>query len=301
MRRSFSNFKRFTYPGDRSIEFNNIAGQHESWDRIPPTQTRSAELTFPLLLYSAGTGIWEQGVSVKRNNSNLFSIELIRSGKITFRTEGKQFDVPPGSVYITRPGIYCEAANTQKQLVLKRFVTINGIALFDILHHLNLNDTDICTIPQQALPRLNGLMRKAYRLLRNKPPGYVSRLSALAYELMVIVAINQNKTKFPTAISSSLHYMSLNIDKSVTVAELAHIAGMSVSHFHRLFSRYIGQGPNEYFIRKKMNHIARVLQSSTLPIKQIALKYGYKDQAYFGKLFKRICGVTPQQYRFRNK
>lgn len=91
--------------------------------------------------------------------------------------------------------------------------------------------------------------------------------------------------------------MRRRISTTLSLDELAEEAGVSRYHFVRRFRAQTGQSPIQYFIHLKMQHACQVLDSDERPVKQVAMELGYEDAYYFSRLFKKVMGVSPQQYR----
>ena len=72
---------------------------------------------------------------------------------------------------------------------------------------------------------------------------------------------------------------------------------MSKDHFIRVFKRETGETPNAYIAHRKQEKAELLLVTTDLPIKNIADTLGFEDHSYFNKLFKKLAGITPQQYR----
>lgn len=91
--------------------------------------------------------------------------------------------------------------------------------------------------------------------------------------------------------------MRRRITATLRLDELADEAGMSRYHFVRRFREQAGHSPIQYFIHLKMQHACQLLDSDERPIKQVALALGYEDAYYFSRLFKKVMGISPRQYR----
>ncbi|MDR0449883.1 MAG: helix-turn-helix transcriptional regulator, partial [Treponema sp.] len=65
--------------------------------------------------------------------------------------------------------------------------------------------------------------------------------------------------------------------------------------------QFTGYAPMEYFLRLKIQAAARDIFFSDSLIQDIAAIYGIEDPYYFSRLFKRIMGVSPRQYRNYNR
>lgn len=107
------------------------------------------------------------------------------------------------------------------------------------------------------------------------------------------------RTKAPQTerIERTLQYLRERVEKPLTVAEMAREADLSETHFARRFRQHTGFSPMDYFIHLKMQRAARYLTLSNLQVKQIAAQLGYEDAYYFSRLFRKIMGTSPAEYR----
>lgn len=91
--------------------------------------------------------------------------------------------------------------------------------------------------------------------------------------------------------------MRRRIDRELDLDDLAQAANLSKFHFTRKFKQLTGHAPIQHFIHLKMQHACQLLDTTHEPVKRIATRVGYDDPHYFSRLFKRVIGVSPQQYR----
>jgi transcriptional regulator GlxA family with amidase domain len=98
-------------------------------------------------------------------------------------------------------------------------------------------------------------------------------------------------------IEQSIAYMLRHLDEPLQVTTLAARASISPSHFFALFKRRVGCAPIDYFIRLRMQHACRLLDETSLNVKEVAAALGYDDQFYFSRVFKAINNVPPSRYR----
>lgn len=85
--------------------------------------------------------------------------------------------------------------------------------------------------------------------------------------------------------------------QEVRFAQVAHSFDMSVRSFNRRFKAATGETPLQYLHNLRIRNAKELLQTSNLSIGEIAYRVGYQDLAHFTRLFRRILGVTPSQYR----
>ncbi|MDO5661551.1 MAG: AraC family transcriptional regulator [Brachybacterium sp.] len=94
-------------------------------------------------------------------------------------------------------------------------------------------------------------------------------------------------------------HLRANLSERITVAEVAALTGYSASHVSALFRRATGFGILEYQKRLRMARARELLDTTDLPISQIAAHVGYEDPLYFSRQFRRIHEHSPSHYRGR--
>jgi AraC-like DNA-binding protein len=129
---------------------------------------------------------------------------------------------------------------------------------------------------------------------------YLCQLAAVLLSLIPSAA--RQSVKGLTAgrfkcIESIISYMKNHLKETVALEDLAATSGYSPSYLNYLFRTSSGYAPIEYFLRMKIQAAAKDIAFSELPIYSIAEAYGIKDAYYFSRLFKRISGISPAQYR----
>ena len=99
------------------------------------------------------------------------------------------------------------------------------------------------------------------------------------------------------ALRRAITYLRLHSAAAVRVADVAEAAGMSVSHFSRVFHAEMGESVVGYLTRIRLESAAELLRATDLPVVEVAGNTGFSDHSYFTKVFRRHYGVTPSRYR----
>ncbi|WP_027349089.1 helix-turn-helix domain-containing protein [Halotalea alkalilenta] len=93
-------------------------------------------------------------------------------------------------------------------------------------------------------------------------------------------------------------YIEENLSTALSVQALADVAGLSQSHFVRVFASDYGCSPHHYVQARRLHRAKQLLSSSSsLPIKAIALECGFSDQSHMTRVIKSKLSLTPKQYR----
>ena len=92
-------------------------------------------------------------------------------------------------------------------------------------------------------------------------------------------------------------YVQQNLDKDLTLAELAAVVYMSPFHFARLFKCRTGVPPHRFVVRQRITRARTCLAMEGQSIAQISRMVGYRTPSHFTTVFRRALGVTPGAYR----
>ena len=98
-------------------------------------------------------------------------------------------------------------------------------------------------------------------------------------------------------VTTAIHFMKENIEKKLTLNEVATHVGFSVSYFTVLFNQRTGCAPMAYFNQLKMQLACQLLDFTDMKVNQICYKVGIEDTYYFSRLFSKIMGMSPIEYR----
>jgi AraC family transcriptional regulator len=152
------------------------------------------------------------------------------------------------------------------------------------------------------------LERTAHRLLREiTEPRSESRLAAETLALDVaahLVAAHSNlevlprgsRSIAPTRMKRVHEFVWANLDRPVSLREMAQAAGMSVFHFARGFKEAMRSPPHRYLVEQRLLRARTLLHDPERPIGEIARAVGY-THSHFTALFTRHMGMAPSEFR----
>ena len=102
-------------------------------------------------------------------------------------------------------------------------------------------------------------------------------------------------------VEQAIHYMRENIENRITMAEVLRYVGYSQSHFSTVFKKKTGMSPLSYFNRLKVEHTCKLLKTTDLKVNMICYKVGIEDPLYFSRLFSKVMGMSPTDYRLKER
>jgi len=92
-----------------------------------------------------------------------------------------------------------------------------------------------------------------------------------------------------------------HFDRSISLSELASVAGLSRMHFAAQFRAATGYRPREFLLNYRIEHAKTLLATTGRPLAEIALAVGFSTQAHFSTVFKRITAQSPARWRLTSK
>lgn len=102
-------------------------------------------------------------------------------------------------------------------------------------------------------------------------------------------------------INRLLEYMKENFAMDISLRKAADFINISESYLSFIFKKETGTGFTDYLNMLRVEKAAYLLINSNMPIYEIAQQVGYENINYFGRIFKKIKGVSPQKYRSQYK
>ena len=168
-----------------------------------------------------------------------------------------------------------------------------------------LEDVDFPPIRFAADAQLSAyseLFQTASRFWDSKTIGYRSKLKALLYQILYIMQKNYHPSYVPQGLAvklnDTLDYIGSHYtDNTISVRELAQMAGISEVYFRKQFQKLYGMPPLQYIKQLRLSRAIELLESDMYPVHEIAHLVGYSSEYYFCREFKRVTGLSPMQFR----
>lgn len=122
----------------------------------------------------------------------------------------------------------------------------------------------------------------------------------LLTELIDLISSNKlsiRRSSFREEIQAIDSYIEKNIDKKITLSSLAKYVNRSENYLSRIFKAETGINIINYINTRKMQKAKLLLTDSQLSINEISRCVGFEESSYFNKIFNKIYGMNPSDYR----
>jgi YesN/AraC family two-component response regulator len=204
-----------------------------------------------------------------------------------------------------------EAANGPQALQILKKPNAIDLVVMDVMMPNMLGTEALRHIktsyPDLSVIILTGQSSKdtAIEALKGRADDYIEKPFEVDKFLSTIHRILESKRKASSGHLNKMERVKLfiekNSDKKINLNHVAEEVCLSPKYLSRLFKENSGTGFNEYRLKIKIEKAERLLKTTDFTINQIAIQLGYKNPESFIRIFEKSLGLTPTQYRVKNR
>lgn len=182
-----------------------------------------------------------------------------------------------------------------------------------ISRQLNIDFASLFIYNNQNFPtvfhqqkELNTLFAKMVHTYNTRPLGYELDIRSYVYQILTwILRASQDTLNLTSGhmLSSSykdiceiLGYLSNHYTENITLISLSQQFGFSISYLCKFFKKHTHTSIIQYINQLKCGR-AIALIADGLDLNEISIQLGFSDYNYFSRVFKKIIGISPKEYR----
>lgn len=102
-------------------------------------------------------------------------------------------------------------------------------------------------------------------------------------------------------IKEALNYIEQNFQNDISVENIASFCGLNRTYFGRIFKETVGKSPQQFLLSYRMAKAAELLKLTELTINDVGNAVGYPNQLHFSRAFKNVYGLSPREWRNKNR
>ena len=103
----------------------------------------------------------------------------------------------------------------------------------------------------------------------------------------------------PARLRTIKEFVQAKMEDGLTLIEMAQSVDLSPAHFSRMFRKSTGETPHQFVLRNRIERAKEMLRTPGVRVLDVAVACGFKTQQHFARVFHRICGASPMQYRYK--
>lgn len=231
-----------------------------------------------------------------------YQLLYIAAGKAHFHFDGKEQIVTAGHMVLYRPKEPQKYEYYGEDQTEVYWVHFTGGNVKNILRSYGLTDDKRVFYCGSGLDYQN-LFRTMINELQMCKENYEEVLET--YLRLIFIMLKRyfaNATKADNArvveeIDKATMYFNEHYSEDISIDEYAQNNHVSVSWFIRNFKQCTGSTPMQYILSKRIYNAEILLHDSTYNVTEIAEIVGYDNPLYFSRIFKKVKGISPSEYR----
>ena len=234
--------------------------------------------------------------SSKRGSTPFVIFQWTRSGCGILETPTERLEVPAGHAFISivpEKAVYYYPSDAAAPWTFA-WTNFRGELAVSLWRALREQHGPVVPMSQdsESAARLTNLIRSS------REPRGRDRFAAStgAYGFYVSLLRELSEPGARDLVQTSIDLIEANPAR-VTVKELAQAAGLTREHFTRLFCKTLGSTPADWLRNRRLDQAATLLNSTTLPIAEIALRCGFSSVRHLRHAFKSRFGQLPSERR----
>lgn len=248
---------------------------------------------FPFNIELSGITNCTERYDVKREKSHCYILEYIYGGAGTVIVDGKVYRVEKGDAYILPKGVPHEYY--PDECWDKIWFNLDGTLVYNLIYSYGLEQSVV-------FKKINNkeLFDELYEITSsNLPIKEIVHKAALKFHSIIQLFYAHQQTQvFDQKVSTIKKMLDSNLyEKNISLKAIAAELHISQTQVISIFKKAFNVTPYQYFAKRRIDIAASLLLNSNMQVREIAEALHYSDQPYFSNAFKKIMGMSPENYR----
>lgn len=254
------------------------------------------------------------------HSHHYLEISYIKEGRGKYHIDDKIFDVEQGDIFIfnniEKHKLVVDGPNNLTNLVIHfepRFIWSQTEQSFDsrylqVFFNRNRSFSNRLDHEHPATDKIARLFHEIEEEFADAQHGFELMVKVRLLNILVLISRHygctaedpdhQHTIKYGLdTINKVLDYIDWNLDREITLDELAQVAHMNPSYFSTFFKKYNGIAPLKYIRSKRIEKAVEYLKLSDKTITEIAGSCGFNNMTSFYMAFKEVTATLPTAYR----
>ena len=225
----------------------------------------------------------------------VYAVHLVTKGSGVFKIANKEYTVNKGDLFFVFPG--SEYSITSIENFTYTYVSFIGKRAQKIMGVLGINRSN------SVFSGFLSLDDFWYSALLSSTKDTLELVceSVLLYTFAAIkkkFAPKENLDKANEVVNTVKLYVDQHFeDPDLSLERISKVFSYNPKYLSNLFASTQGEGLKEYVIKRRVNYAEQLFSQGFTSIKDVSVMCGFNDPLYFSKVFKKIMGVSPKEFR----
>lgn len=192
---------------------------------------------------------------------------------------------------------------------LAAFYQNEHTAIADLMKEAIDKNVQVCTAGEN--PETAEVIRCTLEEARSRKKFYKESIKGCLQTLLVMIARNaasdaketveDEKGKKENRLGVVLEYISTHYPEQIRISDLADMCHVSETHLRRLFQEVMNISPLEYMNLVRVQAACHELHRTDKPVDKIRTEVGFETASTFNRNFKKLVGMSPNEWRMKKK
>ncbi len=241
-------------------------------------------------------------------------ISIVERGSVIYAINGKCYSVWERQAIFVKPNALHSTIHSEEYF--SRILLISPHVFGDHAEYISRYIKNIIRFAPDAVVldgsahwhmEACGLIEDAFRLCHERPESFeLDALIVLFHILKLFVrelcgnqedtARNPKNASHIKILKQMITFMQENYAEDIDISDLARIGGVSRSSCNKIYQEFLGESPIEYLTKYRIYASMELLRKN-MTVTEAALSCGFNTLAYYSKIFKKVTGRTPLEFR----
>jgi len=232
-----------------------------------------------------------------------FLIHYVHKGKGVFHFNNAVYHLTPNQGFLICPDMLTHYRADMKDPWSYSWVGFHGLKAEAYLRQANLSASS----PVFEYRRDDFLKDCLTQMIetKNLEKGREARLIGLLYifisklieEFGAAAPSGKNANRKEEYFRKAVEFIGMNYSRKIRIEEISRYIGLDRSYLFSIFKQYCGASPQKYLINYRIGKACELMRNNELSIGDVSRSVGYEDTLLFSKVFKKLKGVSPREYR----
>ncbi|QSF45900.1 AraC family transcriptional regulator [Paenibacillus tianjinensis] len=246
------------------------------------------------------------GHSVGPGVRDLYKIHFIHAGTGKVSVGEATHTLGAGQAFLTYPHIVTHYAADSTEPWTYSWIAFTGEEIESLLSKTSLSpENPVFPMDQQLMPALYDRLTEA----ADQAECLDLPLKAIMYEFFAIllrtVPAMKDSIRLPRQkslyVEECLHFLHAHYCENITVEMMSASLKLDRKYLSTLFKRTVGLPPQQYLLNFRIAKACELLAETGCTIGEISRSVGYQDPLLFSRMFKKVKGCSPKEYRMRHE
>ena len=233
-----------------------------------------------------------------------YQLIYISAGQVYFHFDNKENEtvIKAGNMVLFRPKEFQKYEYYGIDKTEVYWVHFTGSDVKNILRNYGIKD-DLHYFFVGTSLEYERIYKKMISELQRCQDNYEEMLSILMRQLLICIHRELQKERkisdiyLDNEMDMATQYFTDNYSSDISIEEYASSRGMSISWFIRNFKKFTGITPMHFIVATRISNAQLILETTKYSISEISRIVGYDNPLYFSRLFHKVKGFAPSEYR----